>query len=83
MRNILVTGSTGFLGRHLIKKLKNLDYNIYVPLNLYNIFEKIFGKEEMFNFEDKFEIIQKFNILFNSNKPFDFLNKKEIEKKTQ
>jgi len=29
MRNILVTGSTGFLGRHLIKKLKNLDYNIY------------------------------------------------------
>ena len=32
----------------------------------------------MFNFEDKFEIIQKFNILFNSNKPFDFLNKKEI-----
>tara|TARA_Y100000361_G_scaffold105017_1_gene94717 strand:- start:88 stop:996 length:909 start_codon:yes stop_codon:yes gene_type:complete len=38
--NVLVTGATGFLGRHLIKKLQSLDYNIYTSnskhCNLHN-----------------------------------------------
>ena len=25
---VLVTGSTGFVGRHLVKKLKKLDYEV-------------------------------------------------------
>jgi GDP-L-fucose synthase len=30
MKNILVTGATGFLGSHLIKKLKQLNYTIFI-----------------------------------------------------
>ena len=41
MKNILVTGATGFLGSHLIKKLKQLNYTIFISntkvANLNNI----------------------------------------------
>jgi GDP-L-fucose synthase len=30
MKNVLVTGATGFLGSHLVKKLKELNYSIFI-----------------------------------------------------
>ena len=49
MKNVLVTGSTGFIGKNLIKRLLNQDVNIYV-LARNNIDNIEFAQSEKINY---------------------------------
>ena len=55
MKNILVTGGTGYIGSHTVVELLNLDYNVVIIDNLSNSkmmvldrIEKITGKRPKF-----------------------------------
>ena len=49
MRSILVTGATGFVGRHLVKKLKDQNNNI-IELNSKNF-------NDIWSYKDKIDYI--------------------------
>jgi nucleoside-diphosphate-sugar epimerase len=68
MKNVIVTGGAGFIGHHLVRKLKLLSYKVLIIDNLSSGFEKNIPLSDNVLFE-KIDIRDDLNHIFSDFKP--------------